>query len=123
MTEKTLYFYDDENGKIHILKEEDLPKFAEKNDELNEQIADDYNEANLFTVRIADLANENVKLKTTIKEVIGLLEEEVDLFSDKATKHDLTAYRELQDLDNKDAFWMATATKKAIKMLRRSVND
>ena len=70
-----------------------------------------------------DLADENVKLKTTIKEVIGLLEEEVDLFSDKATKHDLTAYRELQDLDNKDAFWMATATKKAIKMLRRSVND
>ena len=71
---------------------------------------------------IVDLLNcvndENEQLKSTIKEVIELLSEEVDLFTDKATEHDINAYIELKELDNKDAFYMATATKKAIKMLK-----
>ena len=64
------------------------------------------------------LLEENEQLKSTIKEVIELLSDEVDLFSDEATEHDINAYMELKELDNKDAFYMATATKKAIKMLK-----
>ena len=65
-----------------------------------------------------ELYEENKQLKTTIKEVTELLEEEVDLFSDKATEHDINAYVELRELDNKDAYYMATSTKKAIRMLK-----
>lgn len=65
-----------------------------------------------------DLNDDNEQLKSIIKEVIELLSDEVDLFSDKATEHDLNAYRELNEFDNKDAFYMATATKKAIRMLK-----
>ena len=76
----------------------------------------------LETEEIVDLLNclndENKQLKSTIKEVIELLSEEVDLFTDKATEHDINAYIELKELDNKDAFYMAIATKKAIKMLK-----
>ena len=64
------------------------------------------------------LNDENEQLKSTIKEVTELLCDEVDLFSDEATEHDINAYIELKELDNKDAFYMATATKKAIKMLK-----
>ena len=53
-----------------------------------------------------------------MKEVKDLLEEEVDLFSDKATEHDINAYVELREFDNKDAYYMAISTKKAIKMLK-----
>ena len=67
------------------------------------------------------LAEENEQLKSTMKEVTELLEEEVDLFSDKATEHDINAYVELRELDNKDAYYMATSTKKAIKMLKGDV--
>ena len=69
--------------------------------------------------RIGDeLKEENEQLKQSINEVVELLSEEVDLFSEKATEHDMNAYVELQELDNKDAYYMATATKKAIKMLK-----
>jgi myosin heavy subunit len=61
---------------------------------------------------------ENKQLKSTMKEVAELLEEEVDLFSDKATEHDINDYVELRELDNKDAYYMAVSTKKAIKMLK-----
>jgi ethanolamine utilization protein EutA (predicted chaperonin) len=64
------------------------------------------------------LKEENKQLKSTIKEVTELLSEEVDLFSEKATEHDIIAYVELKELDNKDAYYMATATKKAIRMLK-----
>ena len=64
------------------------------------------------------LTEENEQLKSTIKEVTELLIEEVDVFSDKALEHDICAYIELKELDNKDAYYMATATKKAIKMLK-----
>ena len=64
---------------------------------------------------IVDLLNEQSK---TIQEVYDLLVEEVDVFSDKATEHDIYAYVELKELDNKDAYYMATATKKAISLLK-----
>ena len=64
---------------------------------------------------------ENEELKSTIKEVTELLSDEVDLFSDKATEHDINAYMELKELDNKDAYYMATATKKAIRMLKELI--
>ena len=76
-------------------------------------------------IDIVDMLNalyeENEQLKSTMKEVAELLEEEVDLFSDKATEHDINAYVELREFDNKDAYYMAISTKKAIKMLKGDV--
>ena len=71
--------------------------------------------------RVGQLEKENKELKEVIKEVLKLLEEEVDLFSDKATEHDIKAYIELREFDNKDAYYMATATKKAIKLLKEMI--
>lgn len=82
-------------------------------------------EKSMSNEEVVDLLNalheENQQLKSTMKEVTELLEEEVDLFSDKATEHDINAYVELRELDNKDAYYMATATKKAIKLLKGDV--
>ena len=64
------------------------------------------------------LHEENQSLKQGINEVKELLLEEVDVFSDKATEHDINAYIELKELDNKDAYYIATATKKSIKILK-----
>ena len=69
--------------------------------------------------RIVELEEENEQLQKTIKEVIELLLEEVDLFSDKATEHDIIPYKEMNEFDNKDAYYMCVSTKKAIKMLQR----
>lgn len=76
--------------------------------------------ANLFECVdwLNELYRENEQLKSTIKDVVELLSEEVDLFSDKALEHDICAYIELKELDNKDAYYMAISTKKAIKMLK-----
>ena len=71
-----------------------------------------------YGFEVGRLEEENEKLISTIKEVIELLSEEVDLFTDKATEHDINAYIELKEFDNKDAFYMAITTKKAIKMLK-----
>ena len=73
---------------------------------------------NDFDITNKHLKKENRALKQVIKEVLKLLEEEVDLFSDKATEHDINAYIELRELDNKDAYYMAISTKKAIKLLK-----
>ena len=76
----------------------------------------------VYAKHLLDLLNslndENEQLKSTIKKVIELLSEEVDVFSEKATEHDLNAYKELQQLDNKDAYYMATTTKEAIRILK-----
>ena len=69
--------------------------------------------------RIVELEEENEQLQKTIKEVIELLLEEVDLFSDKATEHDIIPYKEMNEFDNKDAYYMCVSTKKAIKTLQR----
>lgn len=95
---------------LNELYEENVQLRMEKNAYLQDIEA--YKEENTH------LKIENQQLKYTSIEVAELLEEEVDLFSDKAVEHDIVAYRELQDLDNKDACWMATATKKSIKMLK-----
>lgn len=73
--------------------------------------------------KLNGLTEENEQLKSVVKEVIELLSEEVDVFSDKATEHDINAYIELKELDNKDAYYMATATKKSIKLLKGVVDD
>lgn len=72
----------------------------------------------MFLKWLNNLSDENEQLKKTIKEVVELLSEEVDVFSDKATEHDICAYIELKELDNKDAYYMTISTKKAIKMLK-----
>ena len=86
---------------------------------LNDQ-QDEINHLSNFGLHvILDKKNKEIEqLKSTIKDVVELLSEEVDLFSDKATEHDINAYVELKELDNKDAYYMAIATKKAIKMLK-----
>jgi len=95
-----------------------LVSLRQKHDGLKEDhdyiksLADRY-----FDERIK-LKKENEQLKQSIKEVLKLLEEEVDLFSDKATEHEINAYIELRELDNKDAYYMAISTKKAIKLLK-----
>lgn len=55
--------------------------------------------------------------QATINKVCELLEEE-DIFSDEATEHDIKAYIELQEFDNKDAYYLACGIKKAIKLLK-----
>lgn len=44
---------------------------------------------------------------------------EADLFSDKATEHDIIAYSEMLDFDNKDAYSIACA----IAMIKKELND
>ena len=58
--------------------------------------------------------------QTTINKVYELLEE-ADIFSDEATEHDIKAYIELQEFDNKDAYYLACDIKKAIKLLKGDV--
>ena len=62
---------------------------------------------------LVDLLNEQ---QATINKVYELLEE-ADIFSDEATEHDIKAYIELQEFDNKDAYYLACGIKKAIKRL------
>lgn len=66
------------------------------------------------TCEIVEMLNEQ---QATINKVYELLEE-ADIFSDKATEHDIKAYIELQEFDNKDAYYLACAIKKAIKLLK-----
>ena len=93
-----------ENTRLHYGDITDL-KFAN-------EIIDEQRKA------IKILKEENKQLKSVIKKVTELLSDEVDVFSEKATEHDMIAYVEFKELDNKDAFYMATATKKAIRMLK-----
>ena len=81
-------------------------------------ITDTKDEMEDLCLLLNELSDENEQLKSTIKEVIELLSEEVDLFIDKATEYDINAYIKLKELDDKDAFYMAIVTKKAIKMLK-----
>ena len=101
------------NEGVMIAEEnEQLKKELHKIKVVNEMLSMD------FANSEHELWKENEQLKSVIKEVSELLSDEVDLFSDKATEHDIIAYVELKELDNKDAFYMATATKKAIRMLK-----
>lgn len=68
--------------------------------------------------KVQKLTNENEGLRQTIKAVYELLTIQIDVFTDEAVKNDNTAYRELLELDNKDAQIIASATKQAIKLLK-----
>ena len=67
------------------------------------------------------LRKEMEQLKQTIKGVYEILSIDVDVFSDKATKHDINAYIELRELDNKDAYYIAKGTKKAMELLKKVI--
>ena len=119
------------SGDVIVLKHSDLntQQFVAQlvvflNDQ-NQAIVDLYDGSKYWsdkaTERIKELEKENEQLKQIMQEVCELLEEEVDLFSDKAIEHDINAYVELKELDNKDAFYMAKATKTAIKLLKGDV--
>lgn len=75
--------------------------------------------------KIGDLLNKQEetiqRLKQTMKGVAEILSINADLFSDKAIEHDMNAYRELQEFDNKDVFLMAVSIKEAIKILKGDV--
>ena len=103
--------------KLNTLTDEN-EQLRKENDMFSCELSVSANKEISRNCRIAELEEENEQLKSTIKEVIELLSEEVDLFTDKATEYDINAYIELKELDNKDAFYMAIATKKAIKMLK-----
>jgi hypothetical protein len=80
-------------------------------------------ESEIFCEKLNTLHDENKELKLRIREVTNILSEEVDIFSEKTTEHDINAYLELKELDNKDAYYMATATKKAIQLLKEVANE
>ena len=110
MTEKRFVYYE-HKGADYILEDPNTDlDFIE--------MLGDCLEAEEIVNRLNGLYEENEKLISTIKEVIELLSEEVDLFTNKATEYDINGYIKLKELDDKDAFYMAIATKKAIKMLK-----
>lgn len=125
MSEKLFILCQDDLGNYEIRYDEEVLHFLwEVAPILNEQQAtiDQLNLAidDLLSHTSCDeIKKENEQLRKTMNEVIELLVEEVDLFSDKATEHDIIAYKEMNDFDNKDAYYMCISTKKAIKMLQR----
>jgi len=116
-TPSSVSYFCDENGRM-------LNKEVVK--VLNEQssiIRRDEMSIKTMMSNMEKLEEENEQLRKTINEVIELLLEEVDLFSDKATEHDIIAYNEMNQFDNKDAYYMCISTKKAIQMLKRCLDD
>ena len=77
----------------------------------------------LAPTTIIHALRENEQLRQTMREVAELLSDEADIFSDKATEHDIMAYKELQHFDNKDAYYMCIAIKKAIKKLKGECDE
>ena len=71
--------------------------------------------------RLNEQDKEISELKQTIRDVYEILCVDVDVFSDKATEHDINAYIELRELDNKDAYYIAKGTKKAIELLKKVI--
>ena len=132
MTEKRYFYKINNNGALIIIDKteniliRDMYRACDllnaQHEEIQELRKESYgNLDGLNYYQVSELECENEQLKQTIKEVCELLEEEVDVFSEKATEHDICAYIELKEFDNKDAYYMATATKKAIKMLKGDV--
>ena len=76
-------------------------------------------EAEEIVDRLNEQDTEISELKQTIRGVYEILSIDVDVFSDKATEHDINAYIELKELDNKDAYYIAKATKKAMELLKK----
>lgn len=61
------------------------------------------------------LAEENEQLRNAIQSFL----KEADIFSEKATEHDIIAYREIKHFDNKDAYYLACA----IAELKKVIDD
>ena len=76
-------------------------------------------EAEEIVDRLNEQDTEISELKQTIRGVYEILSIDVDVFSDKATEHDINAYIELKELDNKDAYYIAKGTKKAMELLKK----
>ena len=95
----------------------DYKKLEKENEQLHLAIED------LLThTSCEEVKKENSDLRQNIKIIKDLLSE-CDLFSDKAIEHDIIAYKEMNQFDNKDAYYMCISTKKAIKMLQRCLDE
>ena len=95
----------------------EIDKLKRENEKLNELCVQ-------YGFDMGKLEEENELLKQTIKGVYEILSIDVDVFSDKAIEHDINAYIELKELDNKDAYCIAKGTKKAIELLKKVImND
>ena len=91
----------------------DYKKLEKENEQLHLAIEDLLTHTSCEKVK-----KENSDLRQNITIIKDLLSE-CDLFSDKATKHDIIAYKEMRQFDNKDAYCICTAIKKAIEKLKR----
>ena len=106
----------EENQKLRIAKN-DLRREKEQLQKENEQLHLAIEDL-LTHTSCEKVKKENSDLRQNITIIKDLLSE-CDLFSDKATKHDIIAYKEMRQFDNKDAYCICTAIKKAIEKLKR----
>ena len=102
-------------------QDEEIQKLKQKVNGLKSELSIWKEDANEHIQETNKLFEENKQLKQTIRDVYGILCIDVDVFSDKATEHDINAYIELRELDNKDAYYMAKGTKKAIELLKKVI--
>ena len=119
MTEKRFtweYSHNDSTGEIidWVRKECLMTDYLQKY-----ELEDWCQELNKIVDENNQLRKEKEQLKQTIKGVYEILSIDVDVFSDKATEHDINAYIELKELDNKDAYYIAKGTKKAMELLKK----
>lgn len=105
---------DDENVKLRakILEQQVIITELNKQIEQLNLAIDDL----LTHTSCEEAKKENSDLRQNIKIIKDLLSE-CDLFSDKATEHDIIAYRELHKFDNKDAYSIACAIAKIKKVI------
>ena len=129
MAEKrfTKEYFDEYNNEYDFIEKDILTIFDNvSNKKYFMQFLDDDDMNNTIDELINQLNEQEEtiqKFKKIMKDVAELLSIEADLFSDKATEHDMNAYIELKELDNKDAYYMAVSIKEAIKILRGDVDD
>ena len=130
MSEKRFERWNDHSCKVKDNQEDTFLNWGDIVDLLNEQqsiITGLNKQIEQLNLAIDDLLShtsceevkkENSDLRQNITIIKDLLSE-CDLFSDKATKHDIIAYKEMRQFDNKDAYCICTAIKKAIEKLKR----
>ena len=68
------------------------------------------------------LEKQSKNYKGKLEQVLELLTE-ADLFSDNATEHDISAYVDMLEFDNKDAYLIACNMKKCIEILKGVIDD
>lgn len=118
--------YIDENKLYDLITNNSLKE--KENEYLKKEIEElkyKYNEKSVECImleeQVEQLSYKNEELKKKIKTVYELLNSYVDVFSDESAKNDNITYRELLKLDNKDAYYMANATKTVIQILREEL--